>query len=90
MFILPGRLEKELSAVEEFIARGEQLPAEYATFNLVYEEAKAIFERDGGSASSAMKKELGRICGRILENTAVFKDKNLTVKFMEELGFKAL
>ena len=90
LFILPGRLEKELSAVEEFIARGEQLPAEYAAFNLVYEEAKAIFERDGGSASSAMKKELGSICGRILENTAVFKNKNLTVKFMEELGFKAL
>lgn len=37
-----------------------------------------------------MKAELGSICGRILENTAVFKDKRLTVKFMEELGFKTI
>lgn len=34
-----------------------------------------------------MKKELGSICNRILENTAVFKDKRLTVEFLKELGY---
>lgn len=91
LFILPGRLEGELARVEEVIEGGGRLPEEYEQFRLVYEEAKKIYEGDrAAGARAAMKAELGSICGRILENTAVFKDKRLTVKFMEELGFKTI
>ena len=90
LFILPGRLEKELSAVEGFIERGEQLPPEYAAFNLVYEESKELYRAGGCTAFKAIRRELGSICNRILENTAVFKDKMLTVKFMENLGFELI
>ena len=37
-----------------------------------------------------MKKELGSVCARILENTAVFKDKMTTVKFMQNMGFELI
>ena len=39
------------------------------------------------NVSEAVKAELGSVCYRILENTAVFKDDTLTIKFMEDLGF---
>lgn len=91
LFILPGRLEEQLSEIEKIIERGGQLPPEYSRFNLVYSEAKAIYEGDkAGGAHAAMQRELGSICGRILQNTAVFKDKQQTVKFMQELGFRAI
>ena len=91
LFILPGRLEGELARVEEVIEGGGRLPEEYEQFRLVYEEAKKIYEGNrAAGARAAMKAELGSICGRILENTAVFKDRRLTVKFMEELGFKTI
>ncbi len=83
LFILPGRLEGELSAIETIIEEKKPLPEEYAAFRLVYDEVKAI----GGNVHEAMQKELGSICSRILENTAVFKDKKRTVEFMKELGY---
>lgn len=91
LFILPGRLECQLGEIEKIIECGGQLPPEYEQFRLVYEEAKAIFEGDRqGGVHAAVRSELGSICSRILYDTAVFKDKSLTVKFMEELGFKAI
>ena len=91
LFILPGRLEEQLSEIEKIIERGGQLPPEYSWFNIVYSEAKAIYEGDkAGGAHAAMQRELGSICGRILQNTAVFKDKQQTVKFMQELGFREI
>ena len=90
LFILPGRLEGQLKNLEEIIARNEQLPAEYEPFRLVLEEAKAICANEGVDPSAAMKKELGSVCARILENTAVFKDKMTTVKFMQNMGFELI
>ena len=90
LFILPGRLEGQLKNLEEIIARNEQLPAEYEPFRLVFEEAKAICANEGVDPSAAMKKELGSVCARILENTAVFKDKMTTVKFMQNMGFEVI
>ena len=90
LFILPGRLEGQLKNLEEIIARNEQLPAEYEPFSLVFEEAKAICANEGVDPSAAMKKELGSVCARILENTAVFKDKMTTVKFMQNMGFELI
>lgn len=82
LFILPGRLKEELGAVEKIIEENKPLPPEYAAFKLIYDEVKAI----GGNVHEAMKKELGSICSRILENTAVFKDKKQTVEFLKDLG----
>lgn len=87
LFILPGRLDEELAAVERFIDEKKPLLPGYTSFRLVYDETKAICEKERIDAHSAMKQELGSICLRILENTAVFKDKKQTVKFVEELGF---
>ena len=88
LFILPGRLEGELKEVEGYIERGEALPEGLLQFSLVYEEAKQLYNAfPAEGAAAAIRRELGSICGRILENTAVFKDRQLTVNFMEELGF---
>ena len=86
LFILPGRLEGELSEIEKIIEENRQLPPEYAAFKLVYDETKAIYESEKIDVHGAMKKELGSICSRILENTAVFKDRQQTIKFMTDLG----
>lgn len=74
----------ELGEIERIIEAKEQLPPEYAAFKLIYDEVTAM----GGDAHKAMQKELGSICNRILENTAVFKDKKQTVKFLTNLGFE--
>lgn len=86
LFILPGRLEGELSEIEKIIEENRQLPPEYAAFKLVYDETKAIYESEKIDVHGAMKKELGSICSRILKNTAVFKDRQQTIKFMTDLG----
>ncbi len=88
LFILPGRLEGELAEIERLIEGGKPLPPEYAAFKLVFDEARAIYcSAPEQGAHSAMRKELGSICNRILENTAVFKDKKQTVEFLEGLGY---
>lgn len=84
LFILPGRLEEELGQIEKAIQEKRELPEEYAAFRLVYDEVKGM----GGDVHEAMKTELGSICSRILDNTAVFKDKRQTVRFLKELGFE--
>lgn len=87
LFILPGRLESELAEIEKLIESNKPLTPEYAPFKLVYDETKAIYDNaPKQGAHAAMRKELGSICNRILENTAVFKDKKITVEFLKELG----
>jgi UDPglucose--hexose-1-phosphate uridylyltransferase len=90
LFILPGRLEKQLGDLEEVIVSNQPLPAEYVPFKLVYDEVKALIHNEekalGGNVHKAMQRELGSICNRILQNTAVFKDKNLLVEFLTEMG----
>lgn len=82
LFVLPGRLEAQLSRVAECIERGS-LDDDLKEFSLVYEEAKSL----GGDAKEAIKKELGSICRRILENTAVFKTIDDELNFYKEVGF---
>ena len=36
----------------------------------------------------AMQEELGSICYRILENTAVFKEENYLLEFLQGAGFE--
>lgn len=91
LFILPGRLEGELSQVAKIIEEGKELPDEFSQFSLVYTEAKELYASSPAEGAwAAIQRELGSICHRILQNTAVFKDKGLTIKFLEELGFKTV
>lgn len=91
LFILPGRLEEELRAVESFIEQNLQLPPEYAAFKLVYDRANDKYKADkNAGASAAMRTVLGEICNEILENTAVFKSFDETKEFLKEAGFKLL
>lgn len=88
LFVLPGRLEEELGKIEGIIEAKTELPPEYAAFKLVYEETKALL--DSGKFSDihkAMQEELGSICYRILENTAVFKKEKDLLVFLKEAGF---
>lgn len=89
LFILPGRLEEELNKIEGFITTKTQLPPEYAAFKLVYDETKALYESGKyADIHKAMQEELGSICERILENTAVFKEEEDLHNFLREAGFE--
>ena len=90
LFILPGRLERELGEIEALLSAGKPLTEELSDFAFIYEEIKALCNGDFSkeNVSAAVKKELGSVCNRILDNTAVFKDKADTVRFMNDLGFE--
>ncbi len=89
LFILPGRLEEELSAVERLIESRQPLPEKYAQFGLVYDETKALYESGKyKDVHTAMREELGSICYRILENTAVFKEEEDLMRFLKTAGFE--
>lgn len=91
LFILPGRLEKQLGEIEVLISEGKPLPESLQDFKLVYDDVTECVGAvaDMGAVKAAMREELGRICNAILDNTAVFKDKRQTIAFMNDLGFHA-
>ncbi len=89
LFILPGRLEEQLAEVERCIATSKPLPCELAEFEMVYDETKAIARSpSAATVHEAMQKELGSICRRILQNTAVFKTDEQFTAFLLGLGFQ--
>ena len=89
LFILPGRLEEQLIKLGQLIEEGKPLTEELADFALVYDEVGKIYEGDKKAGiQSAIRKELGSVCSRILYNTAVFKDKKQTVRFLLDLNFE--
>lgn len=92
LFILPGRLDRELALVADAIESGTDLPADLEQFRLVFDETKQILHSadrrpDRGAIDAAIRDELGSICVRILHNTAVFKTKEETVAFLLDHGF---
>lgn len=90
LFILPGRLEEELGKIEKTIEAKEQLPPEYEQFKMVYDETRALYESGKFSnVHKAMQEELGSICYRILQNTAVFKKESDFMEFLKTAGFEA-
>ena len=89
LFILPGRLEEELNKIKRIIEAKSALPPEYAEFKLVYDETKALYESGKyEDIHKAMQEELGSICYRILENTAVFKREEDFLRFLKTAGFE--
>ncbi len=89
LFILPGRLERQFNEIKELIHGGKPLTEELKDFKLPYDEIVALCNGDTSlsNVEECIKRELGSVCYRILENTAVFKDRKYTIKFMEDLGF---
>lgn len=88
LFILPGRLVNQLKRIADALAAGESLPAELSEFQLVWDELVDSLNgvRDREVIDAALREELGSICYRILENTAVFKDKEITKRFLADLN----
>ncbi len=86
LFVLPGRLEKQLADLEACVVKGK-LSEELSEFEFVYNEVKAIYD-DGIDAGEAVKQELGNICYRILENTAVFANDEFFLNFLYGIGFR--
>ncbi len=88
LFILPGRLVGQLSVMEECLTSGKSLPGEFAEFGGIYEELKTLTPHrpTEEQAREAIKKELGSVCRRILENTAVFKTHKQTAEFLTATG----
>lgn len=89
LFILPSRLVEQLARVEECIVTSKPLPDDLAEFEMVYCETKALAKSlDKATVHAAMQSELGSICRRILQNTAVFKTDEQFTSFLKGLGFE--
>lgn len=89
LFILPGRLEKELEEIKHLIHNNLPLTEELKDYGMVYDEIVALCNNDFSleNLTKAIEDELGSVCSRILDNTAVFKDVKYSVQFLEDLGF---
>jgi UDPglucose--hexose-1-phosphate uridylyltransferase len=92
LFILPGRLVDQLGVIENALADGDPLPRSVGEFTLEWDELNATLHgnRDRDAIQAAVRDELGSVCHRILENTAVFKRKETTRSFLEGLGFATI
>ena len=88
LFILPGRLVAQLSEMEKCLLDGK-LSDDLADFAMIFDETKALVKDwTPEGVHEAVKDELGSVCYRILQNTAVFKKEEQTIKFMEDIGFE--
>lgn len=88
LFILPGRLEYQMSVLNDCLVNKTELPADMAEFKQIYKE---IIKENGKEmskveASIYIKAEFGSVCERILENIAVFKTADETADFLTQLG----
>lgn len=93
LFILPGRLIRQLKQLEEALVAGNPLPKDLAAFRPQWEElASSLGPGDHAmrTVQAAVRDELGSVCFRILGNTAVFRKKSETLDFLERIGFERL
>lgn len=87
LFILPGRLVNQLAELERCVANGK-LVDEMSEFAMIFDETKKLAaSNNADDVHKAMQAELGSVCYRILQNTAVFKNGE-TIAFLEEMGFE--
>lgn len=91
LFILPGRLVKQLDEIEKALEYGKdaKLPEDESEFKLVWDELRETLQgnTDKNVIKNAIREELASICERILINTAVFKNKQDLIVFLNSLGF---
>lgn len=90
LFILPARLVGQLADIRQALIQGDPLPQKESDFTLEWGDltARLAGGREPALVEEAIRDELGGICERMLENTAVFKRKESTRSFLEGLGFK--
>ena len=99
LFILPGRLEKECNMIAEVLMGKEPDYSE----NSPLLKHKAMIEDLLGEivenvtldkAHGLIRDYIGRVCEKILSNTAVFKDdekgRDAFIRFMEKAGFRRI
>lgn len=86
LFILPGRLVDELQQVKQCVVCGK-LSEQLKQFDLVYKETLVLYN-GGLDVDEAMQCELGSICYRILQNTAVFASEKQFLTFLAQSGIK--
>lgn len=87
LFILPARLITQIELIKDHFLTGTDLPAEMDEFALVLTELRDTIgdNPDPKAIDAAIYAEIGSVCQRILENTAVFKDRQSTIDFLQEL-----
>ena len=89
LFVLPGRLVPQLTRLARALEDGEDLPESLKAFRNQWDELTVMLggSRDPDRIRSAIRREMGDVCKRILGNTAVFKDPMQTRAFLLGLGF---
>lgn len=94
LFVLPGRLTRQLAGVRRALCEGAALPEELREFTMIYDETQvrlgvahgSHIPCDAGAVDKALRGELASICRRILRNTAVFPNTHATQAFLAEAG----
>ena len=89
LFILPARLAAQLDQIKDLLVSGsDTLPKELEEFSFVFAELRERLgeSRDPDVVDTAIREELGSVCTRILNNTAVFEDRERTVTFLRDLA----
>ena len=89
MFILPARLQRQLALLARALEEGRDLPEELPEFAMIFAEMRQLLGKacDKESVENAIRAELGSVCARILENTAVFPSEEDTESFLAECGW---
>lgn len=88
LFILPGRLEYQMSVLNDCLVNKTDLPADMEDFKKIHKEIVKANGKEMSKveASIYIKAEFGSVCERILENIAVFKTADETADFLVGLG----
>lgn len=86
LFILPGRLQKELAPLSSALAEGKGLPAGSEAFQVVWDRLDTSKPYTAQEAETAVFEALGDIAEHILKNTAVFKTHQETADFLRGAG----
>ena len=88
LFILPGRLKKELAEVERALAEGTPVAEAHAAWT---EELRALPGAKDDPAGT-VRRGLGKKCARVLADAGVYKhDENGRagfVRFLESIGYQ--
>ena len=95
LFILPGRLDKQLAEVAQYVTREakynpDKLTPDMAQFKDMIER---LLEANKGKptkleAELTVRDEVNRVCENILVNTAVFKNDDGFKKFLAAVGIR--
>ena len=101
LYILPGRLKKQLSMIADILCQKEKYdyeelskPDNYLNVhkNMIKELVEQGYEKDFASAEKRVVEYVNDVCKNILYNTAVFKNdekgQNAFVKFLNSCGIK--